>query len=154
MPTDKDGTFALMKRDERDTLILEKFEGSRFENGGANLFDEHKASTIMKEAVSHAKKLADVLAPENEAVADEIVKSTMCCTNFVAKANAQVKTHKPPREVSMRILHAAIATPFDAINKVMARELLAVVKSIGNICDLCQHAALRCGYGQSDCFQY
>ena len=34
----------------------------------------------------------------------------------------------------MRILHAAIATPFDAISKVMARELLAVVKSIGNIC--------------------
>lgn len=129
IPTDKDGGVCIISESEHLSLLNEKLQPDTY-------FEINSLNVQMGPIISRAKKVAKSFAKYFAEDGDEALQMGKYLANeiqfsdwkrFFSVVMTNVKTHKDPGQVSLRILHSSVEHPFSAlehaINKTLSREL-------------------------------
>ena len=125
VPTDKEGTFGLVKFEDFRKLLAEKLCSPMYE-------EIDMETEVRAEALTMLARLAKRF---DKASSHTIVSSLRChFTSVISRIGCTLKSHKQDGEVCLRILHLSSKHPFSGAGKVINSILNPFLKDYSHLC--------------------
>ena len=127
--TDKDGGFGLILEDDLHRLLQEKLIPPHYtEVAWAGIPRE----SILRAFCSAARRLGGLL--KDPSLTRRLLQVTTERHDVISNIQYTLKTHKPPRKVALRVIHACNRHPGKGLGRFVAQALRPKIKEAEHIC--------------------
>lgn len=131
VPTDKDGTFALVPKNDLIKFIVQKMPKERYLSTHLHQLD---FGDLRRGFLRHATRVSDAL--ERPELLQQMRRSlnTSRLDDCIAQIQYTVKTRKDPGQVGLRIIHGCARNPFRSLARVLMEVLENQLEGVQHIC--------------------
>lgn len=132
IPCDKDGVFCIISASLDDKLVEDKLDPKYY---WPILGQGIPFRSIMRETSCIAVKLGKAF--ESVSITRKIMQTFRDSgpNSLICTLNHQIQTHKPPGQISDRLLHASPQHPLRALAKFVQVILLQQSRTLGHLCE-------------------